>query len=169
MAFMMKTTRSEGDYENPSEGRNVMGLVKVEECTKKEWEGEAELPAYKFSFRCKDNPSAWVNLTPYAKWGNEKCGLYRLLRKMTENRAKLSWEDKQIGEAVDEVLNQWFDVMIVHKPSKKDPSIMRAYIDDYDVRPCRPGDCPSVVATEYFKTAKAAKKTVTETDDDIPF
>ena len=172
--MQVKTTRSEGgDYENPPEGRNLMALWKVEACTKKEWEGEGELPAYRFSFRCKDNPAACVNHTPYAKWGNEKAGLYKTLRKMTENKAKLSWTDEQIGEALEALIGQWFEVMIVLKPGKKDPTSMRAYVDDYDIRPARPGDCPYVVASEYFKTAKApAKKTTTvveEDTDDIPF
>ena len=141
----------EFEYSVAPPGVHVCGLVKVKNKVRFNKFNNQNEPAIQFTFRLKDDPKAYVNLTVAAKL-NERSNLFKLLQKMSGYQYTLTAKDN--SEAAYYLImrldNSWFDVAVIHKQSNK-PGAATVYacIPDNQVTPAKA--CPQVTPKEWFE------------------
>lgn len=106
-------------YETMPDGMHVYGLVAVKQCMKRNFKKDGEDPAYKLSFRSKENPRAFVNATFKASV-HKKSGLFKALVLMSGGKFKevpgTGGGDPAEGfEILTKSVGHWFNLMIEYK------------------------------------------------------
>lgn len=147
-------TGEDFEYSLAPEGVQLCGLVKVKNKMRFNKFSNANEAAIQFTFRLKDDPSAYVNHTVAAKL-NVKSNLFKTLQKMSGYQYKLD-EGKGVNNSqaayslIQRLDNSWFDVTVLHKPSSK-PGVNVVYsiIPDNQIAPARA--CPNITPKEWFE------------------
>lgn len=166
---LKRASGGEYDYESLDDGMYLMGMVGLKESTKKNYFTGETTPSYQLTFRCKDNPKAFVNANLPASV-HKKSNLFKVLQLMSGGKFKCLPDEP--GGDPDEAfgiltkgVGKWFNVM-VSKTDKGDGKVFNN-ISNCSVIPAKDandefGDC-----NEWFKTHQA-KAPIEKRGDDLP-
>lgn len=111
--ILVESKGSDLSYEIIPAGLQLCGLVKIKEATKKKFKEEGEDPAYRFVFRSKENPDAFITTTVRAFCGR-RANLYKLVQIMSGGALKGDVDRTQMFQIMSALIGKWFNCMVEH-------------------------------------------------------